>query len=221
MSSVTRNKQRTPSPPERLTLTLIAEQMSELMAQAEMLVTDAATHILLAKRSTLKNVPYDRPMWVTRTYRHMRLNTHLKKITLAGVVGDIGLIKKNIHHIATLIDSINSGQHQLLSNGGEAKEFLSKGMGRLSLLSMKGEKQLARLNSKIAEQALAIETVPLSWETRQYFKGIETSTRRLVLISESIVCAIDCILGQRKIYRPIQLKEEDPLSTGNAELLEY
>lgn len=177
-------------------ITPIAEQLSELLAQAEVLATDAITHIRVAQRTASKTVPYDQPTCVARTYRQIGLNNQLKKLTIAGLTNNLSLMEKNIAYLAAQINSYKQKDHLSRSQTDRARRLLSEEVGRLSLISLKGHKQLKGLASKIKDTALSIGEIPLPEKTKLYFKGIEASTRRLALISDSMASNVDWMLLQ-------------------------
>lgn len=194
-------------------ITSITEQLNELLTQADILVIDAITHILAAHAAS-NAVPYDQPMWMAKAFRHIRLNSKLSKITVAKITNNLSLMENNTAHLAARITWYEQKDYLPNSQTNKAGRLLSEEINKLSSASLNGQKQLKRLASTIRDKELSVEKILIPEETKLYFKGIEASTRRLVLISRFIASNTDFVLSQL-VKKPVSLKEEDVLPVDN------
>lgn len=190
-----------PSPAPKSTMTLITEQLSEVVTQTEVLVIDAIAHILAAHVAS-EAMQYDQPMWLAKPCHQLRFNSQPKKITTTGIANSISLIENSIAQFTSRISSYKPKKQPSSFQTTKAERLLLEEINILASASFKGHKQLKRLTSEIKATELYVEAIPLPEDMR--FKEIEASMRRLVLISDSILFAVDCTL-----YKTTARKDSD------------
>ncbi len=182
---------------EELTITMVTEQLSELLAQVELIVREAITHILTL--SSEGSTPTNRP----------DSDNSLRRLSLSEITENISSMETNTAYIALQTSCLNQRQHPLATSTDKAQRVLSEEISRITLISMKGRQLLKRLASDVKANIETIEAVELPKDTRQYLRRVEASITRLRLISDSMPSAIDRIIDNKATALK-RLKREDP-----------
>lgn len=170
---------------EEVTITMVTEQLSELLAQVELIVREAVAHILTL--SSEGSTPTTRP----------DSGNSLRRLSLSEITENISSMEANTAYIALQTSCLNQPQRPLGTSTDKAQRLLSEEISRITLISMKGRQLLKRLASDMKANIETIDAAALPKDTRQYLRRVEASITRLRLISDSMTSAIDRIIDNR------------------------